>query len=259
MNLNSETWASKGGKTLGRGSQPEVSSSNAFLGNPRHEHGHQATPMRHAGPRAESEYQVAGHDFGGRPKIMEKGQQISANEDPINDLHQPLENHVQVKDRPSIVFSSVGGNRSTPTTVIDLDDETSGNLRHYGNHKPYHAHPIMLESGDMYFGLSQTFFGTPQDGAIERPSSSQKDRQANTGSPAMDIGTFFQEPTTSSSSRPQHHVEPVHARAHCIHMTNRTHGDIYKHPTQHRAVHRHHNAPVGTPEMHLDAIFKEPA
>lgn len=140
----------------------------------------------------------------------------------------------------------------------------------------------------MYFGLSQTFFGTPQDGekgvlyakcaseaeifklnghilinltlgAIERPSSPQKDRQANTGSPAMDIGTFFQEPTTSSSSRPQHHVEPVQAPAHSIHMTNRTHGDIYKHPTQHRAVHRHHNAPVGTPEMHLDDIFKEPA
>ncbi|KAG0009674.1 hypothetical protein BGZ81_003239, partial [Podila clonocystis] len=255
MNSNTETWASKGGNTLGRGSRSEMS-SGAFFGSPRH----QATPMRFSNSHAESEYQVAGHDFGGRPKMMENDRPISANEDPINDLHQALKNQIQVKVRgPTTVFSSMGGNRSTPITVIDLDGETRGHLHHYGNHKPYHAHPIMLESGDMYFGLSQTFFGTPRDGAMQRPSNLQKDRQANMGSPAMDIGTFFQEPNTSSSSRPKHHIEPFNAPAHRIHAHNRARGAIHKDSTQHRAVHRHDDAPIGTPEMHLDAIFKEPA
>ncbi|KAF9378101.1 hypothetical protein CPC16_011469 [Podila verticillata] len=160
------------------------------------------------------------------------------------------------------VFSSIDANRFTPITVIDLDGETSGHLHHNGNHKPYHMHPIMLESGDMYFGLSRALFGTPQDGAMDRPSSRQT-RQENTSSPAADIGTFFQEPTTSTSSRPKrHHVEPFDAPAHRIHATHHSGsspGKAYKHPTQHRPVHRHHNAPIGTPEMHLDALFKEPA
>ncbi|KAG0068279.1 hypothetical protein BGZ92_004927 [Podila epicladia] len=117
----------------------------------------------------------------------------------------------------------------------------------------------MFESGDMYFGLSRAFFGTPQDGAMNGASSRQIDRQANTGSPAMDIGAFFQEPTPSSSSRLKHHFEPFIAPAHDIHASNRVQGAIYKHPTQHRPVRRHHNAPIGTPEMHLDTVFKEPA
>ncbi|KAG0346263.1 hypothetical protein BG005_000859 [Podila minutissima] len=257
MNSNTETWTSKvAGKTSSQGSRPEMSSDAAF-GSPRHEHGHHATPMRHAGSHTESKYQVAGHVFGGRPKMMGREQPISANEDPTSDLHQPLKNHVHVKVHgPTAVSSSMSGTRSTPTTVIDLNGETSGQLLHDGNHKPYHAHPIMFESGDMYFGLSRAFFGTPQD---DRPRSRQIDRQENTGSPAVDIGTFFQEPTTSSSSRPKHHVEPFNAPAHRIHATNRAHGSIYRHPTQHRPVHRHHNAAIGTPEMHLDDFFKEPA
>lgn len=97
---------------------------------------------------------------------------------------------------------------------------------------------------------------------MDRPSSRQT-RQENTGSPAADIGTFFQEPTTSSSSRPKsHHVEPFNTPARSIHATHHkgsSLSNVYKHPTQHRPVHRHHNAPIGTPEMNLDAVFKEPA
>ncbi|KAF9379686.1 hypothetical protein CPB97_008810 [Podila verticillata] len=303
MNSNTtETWASKvSGKTLDRhGSHPEMSSSDTFLGRTSDDRDrHLANPMRHAGSHAtELEYQVAGHDFGGSgPKMIEKEQLISANEDPINDFHQPLENHVHAKVRgPMADFSSMGANQSIPITVIDLDGETSGHLHHYGNHKPYHMHPIMLESGDMYFGLSRALFGTPQDGAMDRPSSRQA-RQENTGSPAADIGTFFQEPTTSTSGRPKsHHVEPFNAPAHQIHPVashHTSHQDlhlhehehkhldeegyymnhqpihrqspqhsasqgVYKHPTQHRAVHRHHNAAVGTPEMNLESVFREP-
>ncbi|KFH74067.1 hypothetical protein MVEG_01280 [Podila verticillata NRRL 6337] len=125
MNSNTETWASKvAGKTLDRhGSHPEMSSSDTFLGRTSHDRGHHlANPMRHSGSHAtESKYQVAGHDFGGsRPKMFEKEQLNSANEDPMT------------------VFSSMDANRFTPITVIDLDGETSGHLHHNGNHKPYH-------------------------------------------------------------------------------------------------------------------------
>lgn len=79
MNSNTETWASKvAGKTLGQhGSHSEMSSSDTFLGRTSQGRGHQqATPMRHAGSHATgSEYQVAGHDFGGSgPKMIEKEQ-----------------------------------------------------------------------------------------------------------------------------------------------------------------------------------------
>lgn len=74
MNSNTETWTSKvAGKTSSQGSRPEMS-SDAVFGSSRHEQGHHATPMRHAGSHTESKYQVAGRVFGGRPKMMGREQ-----------------------------------------------------------------------------------------------------------------------------------------------------------------------------------------
>ncbi|KAG0343867.1 hypothetical protein BG004_004925 [Podila humilis] len=335
MNSNTESWASiVAGNTqdshshIGRGRgvsheshRPEMSSSDTLSGKPAHyqhrqqqQHHHQATPMRHRTQHAgHSEYHVEGQDFHGsqpkmpsqQPILLVDNNTVNENENLIIGLQRPLEQRVKVKVRgPMAIFSSMGGKRSTPTTVIDLDDDTTGSHSSAGHHAPYHAHPILFESGDMLVGLSRALFGPASDDTKDISSIGQQvDRQDNDGSPAMDIGQFFQEPTTSSSSRPkgsglhkhQHHhnhhhhhrhhhqVEPPNAPAHHTHGSSRQeshpyrdnnnhqpiHGGsrhaqqesqpaAYRHPTQHRAVHRPHNAVPGTPEMHLDTLFIEP-
>ncbi|KAF9424651.1 hypothetical protein BGZ94_008002 [Podila epigama] len=286
MNSNTETWASKvaGGKpqAIGNryshgGSHPEMSSSEHIQARQQYRSSHQqATPMRHAHAHStESEYQVAGHDFGGsRPRVIEREHPVSANEDPINELHQPLPHHVRVKVRgPTTVFSSMGGTRDTASTIIDFDGDSNAQHHkrhvinhHGGTHDPYHArHPIMLESGDMYTGLGRALFGAPRNDTSNR--SEQHHRSHNMGSASANIGDFFKEPSidihSKGSHHHHHHVEPFNAPAHHVHANAQYHDHYGAHHyvdeedyyTNHQPIHAHpHHAHH---ESHV-AVYKHP-
>ncbi|KAG0026569.1 hypothetical protein BGZ81_006254 [Podila clonocystis] len=160
---------------------------------------------------------------------------------------------------------------------------------YYMNHQPIH--------GYARHGSSQgPIYKRPtQHRAVHPKRAIHQHNNASIGTPDMHLDSVFKEPDwyTSSSlsgskkgkkalqrqqnghsliypaashspSKPQHKDEegyymnhqPIHVHAQ---HPDLSHGTLYKRPTQHRAVHRHHNAPIGTPEMHLDALFKEPA